>query len=343
MKRLVLLRREREREKNYNSYTLVSLDVARILHISNPEKIENRIERWSFLTTTWQTIVPSLLLFSWTSARVIPSPRKKIKSSVRSGTINVDFPFQFSETRERVGGGVRPPPSPPHPCTFRVQGEREGKVVGVSIRERRRRRVLAHGTVIELGKEVLAKRSDDTPRCSRFSVHESGGNLRVMLFIRVPPVALYSRWRERTKRVARDKMRLAPRRERRISSSPSPFLPAPLSFPRRRADEAKKETTDDRHRLFTHVANESSFSSADTSANRATRIFDFHGREGKGHLPNSHVVRNASRMSRFRTGFRRLVFSHRARYLIDCSLRFHDRLPRNDFECSFFFCLSVHR
>lgn len=239
MKRLVLLRREREREKNYNSYTLVSLDVARILHISNPEKIENRIERWSFLTTTWQTIVPSLLLFSWTSARVIPSPRKKIKSSVRSGTINADFPFQFSETRERVGGGVRPPPSPPHPCTFRVQGEREGKVVGVSIRERRRRRVLAHGTVIELGKEVLAKRSDDTPRCSRFSVHESGGNLRVMLFIRVPPVALYSRWRERTKRVARDKMRLAPRRERRISSSSS--LSSPYPFPSRDEERTRQK------------------------------------------------------------------------------------------------------
>lgn len=198
----------------------------------------------------------------------------------------------------------------PLPIRVLFAGEREGKVVGVSIRERRRRRVLAHGTVIELGKEVLAKRSDDTPRCSRFSVHESGGNLRVVLFIRVPPVALYSRWRERTRRVARDKMRLAPRREEEYP----PLLPPPS--PRRRADEAKKETT---ATGFSLVANESSFSSADTSANRATRIFDFHGGGGKGHLPNSHVVRNASR-----AGFRRLVFSHRALSNRRCSTK---RLP----------------
>lgn len=82
---------------------------------SNPEKIENR-RRIVSSTTTRQTIVPSLLLFSSTSARVIPSPRKKIKSSVRSGTINADFPFQFSETREpRWREGVCPPSSLPSP------------------------------------------------------------------------------------------------------------------------------------------------------------------------------------------------------------------------------------
>lgn len=144
---------------------------------SNPEKIENR-RRIVSSTTTRQTIVPSLLLFSSTSARVIPSPRKKIKSSVRSGTINADFPFQFSETREpRWRGGVCPPSSLPSPPSFSVyfshsEGTGGGKVVGVSIRGRRRRRVLAHGTVIELGKEVLAKRSDDTPRCSLSETRE---------------------------------------------------------------------------------------------------------------------------------------------------------------------------
>lgn len=114
MKRLVLVEKEREEKEREGETVIRSCRCrARILRIiSNPEKIG--IERWS-----WQTILPSLLLFSWTSARVIPSPRKKIKSSVRSGTIDADFPFQFSETRERVGGGVCPPPSPPNPCTFR--------------------------------------------------------------------------------------------------------------------------------------------------------------------------------------------------------------------------------
>lgn len=209
------------------------------------------------------------------------------------------------------------------PLLIRVlfAGEREGKVVGVSIRERRRRRVLAHGTVIELGKEVLAKRSDDTPRCSRFSVHESGGNLRVVLFIRVPPVALYSRWRERTRRVARDKMRLAPRREEEYP----PLLP--LS-PR---DE---ERTRQKRRRPPRAFHSWRMKVAFRALTRAPIVRHGYSISTGGEERDTCPIPTLSETHRERDFA--VSFSHTARYLIDAA-------PRNDFretfedECSLFF------
>lgn len=199
------------------------------------------------------------------------------------------------------------PPPPPYPCTFRVQGGREGKVVGVSIRERRRRRVLAHGTVIELGKEVLAKRSDDTPRCSSSLLSSTLG--AVATFVRCFLFAFHLSHCirggvERTRRVARDKMRLAPRRGEEYPP------PLPLSSPKRR-----RATTRQKRRRPTTTTRAFSLEWRMKVAFRAlTRApiardtdirFPRVEGGGKGHLPNSHVVRNASR-----TGFRFLALSN---------------------------------
>lgn len=85
---------------------------------------------------------------------------------------------------------------------------------------------------------------------------------------------------------------------------PPPF---PLLSPCSRDEErGRGKKGDDRRppQAFSLVADESSFS----SANRATRIFDFHSGEGKGHLPDSHVLP------------KRIAFSHYRATLIDPSL-----------------------
>lgn len=183
------------------------------------------------------------------------------------------------------------PLPPPSPCTFRVRGERgEEKLLAYRFAGDVDVRVLAHGTVIELGKEVLAKRSDDTPRCSlstRERVRESGGNLRVVLFIRVPPVALYPRWRERTKRETKCDWHLGGGEE-----YPLPLLsPSPL-LPRRGARTRQKRRRPPQ--AFSLVADESSFSSANSSDTDIR--FPLGGRKGNTcPIPKTHRVLSLSR------------------------------------------------
>lgn len=183
-------------------------------------------------------------------------------------------------------------PSPSFSVYFsRSGGTGGGKVVGVSIRGRRRRSSI--GT--RDGHRTWKGSSGETERrhAAMLSVHErervreSGGNLRVVLFIRVPPVALYPRWRERTKRETKCDWHLGGGEE-----YPLPLLsPSPL-LPRRGARTRQKRRRPPQ--AFSLVADESSFSSANSSDTDIR--FPLGGRKGNTcPIPKTHRVLSLSR------------------------------------------------